>query len=297
MEALFFFVPFLFVFLALGSFGYLAALDWYAANDGNSDSYYDAAKGIGVHVNPVIDFALAHITYIAWVLGLFLSMRLIHKRRLRTLITPHSTINWNKIFWGFGVFFMLILGTTLIDFALNPSDYELNHFKASHFFTLFLFVLILTPIQTTAEELFFRGYLMQLLGKKINNALFLSIVAGGIFGSLHFSNPEMEYSAFFVGSDYILSGLLWCYISAKTNSSELTIGAHAANNMFLGWFLTMDNTAFGNIPSLFVIKNIDPKITLLWTIFSLSTFTYLSIRKFGSSNRPIDRDKDTSISL
>jgi uncharacterized protein len=272
-------------FLIIGSFAYAEAIDWYTANDGNSNSYFDAMEGIAVNVDPLIDFGLTHISYVLWILGLFLAMRLIHKRRLLSLITPESKMNWRKVFWGFGVFFTLIAGTTLIDFALNQGDYELNSIQLSDFLKLFLFVLILTPLQTTCEELFFRGYLMQWFGKKINNAVFLSIVVGIIFAALHFANPEMEYSAFFVGSDYVLSGVLWCFICAKTNSSELTIGAHAANNMFLGWFLTMDDTVFGNIPSLLVVKNIDPKISLLWTIIIMTIFTYLSLKKFGFKDR------------
>jgi hypothetical protein len=94
----------------------------------------------------------------------------------------------------------------------------------------------------------------------------------------------MNYSAFFVGSDYILSGVLWCYITARTNSAELTIGAHAANNMFIGWFLTMDHSAFGKLPSLIVINEIDPKTSLLWSFVSLSLFSYFAIKKFGKND-------------
>lgn len=78
----------------------------------------------------------------------------------------------------------------------------------------------------------------------------------------------------------MLTGFVWCYISAKTNSIELSIGAHAANNMLLGWFLTMDDSAFGDIPSLFVMKDIDPLTTLLWSAVSLGIFLYLSLKRY-----------------
>jgi uncharacterized protein len=273
--------------MVIGTIAYFAALIYFLKADGNPDSFFDADEMIAVNVNPVYDFALSHLIYIIWFLGIILFLRLIHKRKIITLITPNDKINWKKVSWGFGLFFCLIASTTLIDFLLNPADYSLNTFSAKDFVLLFLFVLILTPIQTTAEEVFFRGYLMQWVGKKVHHPLVLSIIVGSIFGALHFANPEMGYSAFFVGSDYVLSGILWCYISARTNSAELTIGAHAANNMFIGWFLTMDNSAFGDLPSLFVIENINPKITLLWTVISLSVFTYFAIKKFDQKNPAI----------
>jgi uncharacterized protein len=272
--------------MILGSFLYFVTVTYLAEKDGNPDSYFDEELFIGVKVNPVYDFALSNLIYIAWFAGIVVFIRLIHKRKFITLITPYAKIDWKKVFWGFGLFFILVAGTSLADFLLNPKDYSFNEIEFKDFLTLFLFVLVLTPIQTTAEEVFFRGYLMQWFGRKISHPLILSIIVGFIFGSLHFFNPEMGYSAFFVGSDYVLSGILWCYVTARTNSAELTIGAHAANNMFLAWFLTMDQSTFGELPSLFVVSNINPKISLLWTIISLSVFTYLAIKKFGK-NKPI----------
>lgn len=272
---------FIIVFLVLGTIVSFFALYLFAVTDSNPNSYFDILNMVSVNVDPVYDFAFANLTYVFWILGMIIFIKLIHKRKFITLITPHNNINWGRIFWGFSLFFCLIAGTSLLDFLFNSGDYSFNTIKVQDFLKLFIFVLILTPIQTTAEEVFFRGYLMQWFGRKINNLLVLSIIVGLIFASLHFVNPEMSYSVFFVGSDYVLSGILWCYITARTNSAELTIGAHAANNMFLGWFLTMDNTAFGKIPSLFVVTNFNPKITLLWTIITLSVFTYLAIKKYG----------------
>jgi membrane protease YdiL (CAAX protease family) len=276
-----------FVFLAfmlLGSIVYFISLAVYAETDGSPKTYFDSENMIGVNVEPVYDFVFSNFIYIVWIMGLVLFIRLIHKRKFKTLITPNKKINWKKIFWGFAIYFCLVAGTTLIDALLNPGDYSINDFKVQDFLKLFIFVLILTPIQTTAEEVFFRGYLMQWFGRKINNLLLLSIIVGLIFGSLHFTNPEMGYSAFFVGSDYVLMGIIWCYITARTNSAELTIGAHAANNMFLGWFLTMDNSVFGKLPSLFVVTNINPKTSLLWSIITLSVFTYFALRNYGKRN-------------
>ncbi|WP_423410585.1 CPBP family intramembrane glutamic endopeptidase [Heyndrickxia sp. MSNUG] len=289
---------FLFMFsMFLGSIIYFLALIIFAEKDGNDQTYFDFKEMVGVNVRPEFDFIFSNLTYVIWILGMALFIKLIHKRKLKTLITPNEKINWKRVFWGFGLFFCLLTVTTIVDALFNPQDYSLNNIQVQDFLFLFLFVLILTPIQTTAEEVFFRGYLMQWFGRKVSHPLVLSIIVGSIFGALHFSNPEMNYSAFFVGSDYVLSGILWCYITARTNSAELTIGAHAANNMFIGWFLTMDDSVFGKLPSLFVIDNINPKTTLLWTVISLSVFTYYSIKNFDNKktiNDELEQDIHSS---
>ncbi|OCA85716.1 hypothetical protein A8F94_12640 [Bacillus sp. FJAT-27225] len=267
------------IFMFIGSAVYSLVMDgWFGGNPG---TYYDSDKMIWVNVNPVYDFVFSHLIYVFWLGGIALWIRLVHKRGLISLVTPYRSINWKKIFWGFALFFCLLTGTTAADFLMNPEDYSFNTFDSIDFWLLFLSVLVLTPIQTTTEEVFFRGYLMQWVGRLVSTPLALSVIAGGIFGALHFSNPEMGYSAVFVGADYVLSGVIWCYITARTNSAELSIGAHAANNMFIGWFVTMDSTVYGNIPSLFVVSNINPKLSFVWSIIAFSIFGILSLKKFA----------------
>ncbi|AZU62662.1 hypothetical protein CHR53_16090 [Neobacillus mesonae] len=268
-----------FIFLAGIPYGIVG--DWIVRTDGNPDTYYDFKKADYVGLNPLLYFALMNTTFICWLLGIFVAVRFIHKRKFKTLITPNRTIDWKRIGFGFITFFLILSLTSIIDAMLNPGDYSLNKVNLSEYLTLFVLVLILTPIQTTCEEVFFRGYLMQLIGKWIRIPIVLSLIAGVIFGSLHFFNPEMGYSPLLVGADYVLTGFIWCYISVKTNSTELSIGAHAANNMLLSWFITMDDSAFGDIPSLFVVKNIDPAISLVWTVISLGIFLFISLKKYN----------------
>ena len=268
------------LFIIVGSLPYTIICEWIVHTDGNPNTYFDFNKEDYVGINPLLSFTLLNSPFLFWLLGLFVAIRFIHKRKFKSLITPNRNIDWKRIGFGFITFFVILGLTSIFDFLLNPGDYSFNHVRASDFLILFMLVLVLTPIQTTCEELFFRGYLMQLFGKWVRIPFLLSLIVGSIFGALHFSNPEMGYSPLLVGADYLVTGFIWCYITAKTNSTELSIGAHAANNMLLGWFLTMDDSAFGNIPSLFVVKNINPAISLMWTIVSLGIFLFISLRKY-----------------
>jgi membrane protease YdiL (CAAX protease family) len=229
--------------------------------------------------DPLVDFYLYHIVNILTITGMWIAARTILKRKLLSFITPNERINWSKIFYGFFIALFLFALFALLDYAIFPNDYALNDFDGTRFAWLVVASILLVPIQTTSEELFFRGFLLQWAGKITKNPIILMIIIGGIFGSLHFSNPEMAHGAFWVAIDYLAMGFIWTYISIKTNSSEYSIGAHAANNMFLCIFLTMENTVVGDIPSLFVITNVNEMLSSLTTVTTGIIFLFIVMRK------------------
>ncbi|GMB08352.1 CPBP family intramembrane glutamic endopeptidase [Thermolongibacillus altinsuensis] len=222
----------------------------------------------------LVDLFLSPITNVFWILGIWISTKTIHKRSLISFITPYQKINWKRVFFGFIVFFALLSIGQIVDFILFPEDYKWNDFDPSRFIWLLVAAIFLVPIQTTSEELFFRGFLLQWIGKLIKQPILLAMIVGLIFAALHFGNPEMSIGALWVGLDYIFTGFIWTYIAIRTNSAELTIGAHAANNMFLCIFLTYENSLFENLPSLFVLTDVNGMIS---TIYSIITSTLLFI--------------------
>jgi uncharacterized protein len=227
--------------------------------------------------DPLVDLFLSHILYIFWIIGIWISARTIHKRSLILFVTPYQKINWKRVFFGFIVFFALLAIGQIIDFVLNSEDYKWNDFDLSRFIWLLVAAIFLVPIQTTTEELFFRGFLLQWMGKLVKQPILLAIIVGFIFGALHFSNPEMSNSAFWAGLDYVFTGFILSYIAIRTNSAEFSIGAHAANNMFLCIFLTYENSSYQNIPSLFVLTNVDGMLSTIYSIITSTLFFIISI--------------------
>ncbi|MBM7603520.1 membrane protease YdiL (CAAX protease family) [Metabacillus crassostreae] len=233
-----------------------------------------------VITDPLVDFYLYHIVNITTVIGMWIAARMILKRKLISFITPYNRVNWSKILYGFLVSFLLFALFSLVDYIISPNDYMLNNFDGSRFVWLVLASILLVPIQTTSEELFFRGFLLQWVGKVTKNPVVLTLIVGGIFGSLHFWNPEMEHGAIWIAIDYLAMGFIWTYITIKTNSSEYSIGAHAANNMFLCIFLTMEDTVVGDIPSLFVLKNVNAMSSAITTVLIGLLFMLIVLRKY-----------------
>ncbi|APB84266.1 hypothetical protein BAMY_19270 [Bacillus amyloliquefaciens] len=201
--------------------------------------------------DPLADIYLQHIVYFIAIPGIWIAVRFIMKRRFLSIITPNQSLNWKRIFFGFGTYVVLMFVAGLIDFLIHPDRFTLQEFHASRFLLLLAAAVLLVPIQTSAEEFLFRGFLLQFAGKLTANAVVLTVIIGGLFGALHFGNPEMENGALWAGIGYVTIGMIWTFITVKTGSLEMSLGGHAANNMFLFIFLTEDHSVYGGIPSVF----------------------------------------------
>ncbi|MFC8575939.1 CPBP family intramembrane glutamic endopeptidase, partial [Heyndrickxia sporothermodurans] len=271
-------IPIIFIFIIIGILCYIAAL-YFASVHAEDMVDFDEV----VFSNPLIDLFLTNAMMVFWIIGLWVAARILHRRSLKSFITPYRTIRWKQIIFGFSVTFSLLALFLIIDLISNPNDYYMQDFQFSNFLLLILISLILTPVQTTAEELLFRGFLLQFFAKFTKSPIVLSLIIGGIFGILHFSNPEMENGAFWIGVDYIVTGVILTYVTIKTNSLEATIGAHAANNVFISLFIASNNLAVGHLPSLFFTNNNEATaITTLLSILPSILFMYIMIR---SSNK------------
>ena len=232
--------------------------------------------------NPVLSLYVELFITIFSILGCWFSVKFILKRRFISLITPHERINWKKIFFGFSTFFVLIAAVQLIDLIFHINDFTYNITNWKSYAWLVLASLILIPIQTTSEELVFRGLLLQWVAKFTKNPIILAIIIGAIFGSLHFANPEMT-DGWIIGLDYLFTGFILTYVTTKTNSSEFAIGAHAANNMFISLFITSENSAFGGIPSMFLSEDVNPYLTTFVDILIYAVFCFVVLKKMKNN--------------
>ena len=81
----------------------------------------------------------------------------------------------------------------------------------SRFLPFLFLALILIPIQTSAEELFFRGYVLQGIGLHWKNIWVLSTISGLLFGLPHLLNPEASVNYPLLGFYYFAFGFSLAY--------------------------------------------------------------------------------------
>lgn len=187
---------------------------------------YAAFGSVGgfVAVTAIFPFFLA---------GILIAVTLVHRRHPRTLITARERISWRRVGHGFVAWFVpfcLIGG--LGQYLFYPDTFSFNFDLAT--FALFVpLALVFTAIQTTTEELFFRGYIVQGASIIWTNRVFLALVPATIFALAHLLNPEASaggwLTVFF--NYFLVPGLVWTVVSLIDGTTELAIGVHFANNI------------------------------------------------------------------
>ncbi|QED37532.1 CPBP family intramembrane metalloprotease [Antarcticibacterium arcticum] len=176
-------------------------------------------------------------------LALFFVVRHVHNQPFTSLTTARKKTDWGKFWFAFGLVAIFSIGVTVIDYFTSPEDYVFN-FQAVPFLILLVVAVILVPLQTSFEEYFFRGYLMQGLGTLVKNRWLPLIVTSVVFGGLHFFNPEVGKLGNIIMVYYIGTGFLLGIMTLMDEGLELALGFHAGNNLITALLVTADWTAF-----------------------------------------------------
>jgi uncharacterized protein len=174
-------------------------------------------------------FAL--ITFVPLFLGTLIAYRFILGIKLRYLFSTINRFRWWRVALGFWVWVILVGGPVLIAVASGSEAYTWS-FNAATFLPYFVVAIVLLPIQTTSEELFFRGWIIQWAAKRSGNILWLSVLSGVLFAVPHLLNPEAlgDIAGAFFG--YFSVGFALGWVTVRDRSLEVAIGAHLSNNLF-----------------------------------------------------------------
>ena len=183
------------------------------------------------------------LTFIGGFIALIFVIKYLHKETLTQLTTSRKKIDWGRFFFGFGLIASLSIVTTGLDFYYNPENYIIQ-FDLIPFLIMLVIVVTFMPIQTSFEEYFFRGYLMQGIGIAAKNKWVPLLITSVIFGGLHFFNPEVEKIGNIAMVYYIGTGFFLGIITLMDEGMELSLGFHAGTNLIIALLVTTDWTVF-----------------------------------------------------
>jgi len=225
----------------LGQIPFIVALEFDAAK--NDTAYPKDEAGIMRYFDSNVTLFLLLISFVFVMIGVIVVVRFLHNQTMHSITTSRDNVDWGRIFFSFSVWSALTVGTTLISYYNNPADFIIN-FKPIPFAILVVIGVILIPIQTSAEEYIFRGYLMQGFANLVKNKWFPLVMTSLIFGGLHFFNPEVIKMGPIIMIYYIGTGLFLGIITLMDEGLELALGFHAANNLIGALLITSDWSAF-----------------------------------------------------
>ncbi|HRJ54208.1 MAG TPA: CPBP family intramembrane metalloprotease [Candidatus Thiothrix moscowensis] len=222
-------------------------------------------------IDPLWPYLAINFTLLGMLAGLLLSVRFLHQRSILSLVTPLTNLNWQLLLKGFTVYFLLTALATFAESLFRPVEYEMT-FDFEQFIIFLPLALIITPLQAAAEELLFRGYLMQGISMLTRIIAVPVIGSSLVFMLAHFSNPEMQADeTALLPLLYFLLALFLAIITVKSNSLELAIGVHAANNLFAVLVMNYANSALP-APSIFTASEIDPLASLISFVLIAAAF-------------------------
>jgi membrane protease YdiL (CAAX protease family) len=270
-----------------------------------SGDYPTDIAGISNLLGSNLFFFLALLTFVVGFLALYLTVKYLHQQSFLSLGTSRKKMDWKRV--AFTFFLWAIISGVFIglDIFLSSDDYVYN-FQPGPFLVLLMIALILIPIQTSFEEYFIRGYLMQGLGIATKSRWAALLGTSLIFGLLHIFNPEVAKIGYGVMVFYIGTGLFLGILTLMDEGLELALGFHAANNLTAALLVTAEWTAFQTNS---IYKDIsEPEIG--WEVFAPVFIIYpimllILSKKYGWTNwkerltgevlPPIDQQETTKI--
>lgn len=180
--------------------------------------------------------AVSHIAIWAWV-------RLVHSRSYISLIDPYQS--GFKSQWTFTLLFALanVVFSILISLVLFTDVFSTQYVWDFGSWSMWLIPLaIMIFLQSSAEEVFFRGYLQQYLARLFPNRWIYYIIPALIWASIHWSNVESQTMRISVVASIFVMGVIFADWADVTGSLWGPILYHTLNNMTV--FLISGNSMF-----------------------------------------------------
>ena len=209
--------------------------------------------------------------------GIWLVVKKLHDLPIMSILSSRKKIDLERVLYSFMLWGTVVSAFVFLEYSLNPENYVFN-FKVKEFLILAVIAILFIPIQTSVEEIVFRGYLMQGFGHWLNSRFMALFLTSTVFGSLHLANPEITALGYEFVILYITVGFVLGIMTLMDDGLELALGFHAANNLIAALLVTADWTVFQtesilidiSEPSLGVTDWITPFIVfpILLTLFA-----------------------------
>lgn len=152
----------------------------------------------------------------------------------RTLVGPRpwglinsvaGRMRWRWLAVCLGLATLLIAVLPLFFDFIQGAKYRLDPaLIGSQLVLMLVLILLVVPLQAYAEELVFRGYLMQTLGRWLKNPVWAIVLPAPLFMLGHSYSLWAQLSI-------LLVGLVTGYITWRTGGLEAAIALHVVNNL------------------------------------------------------------------
>ncbi len=184
------------------------------------ESFSAREEAMGAFALMVGGFGPAFLALMAW-------RKFVERAPIRTLFTGLPSFRW-PLALSAAITVVLLSYATSAAFdqeSMGPFEARLAQFSTQDWMLLAGVYLAGTLVQSTFEEVYIRGWLLQHVQRFIAHGLLAVLVTAVIFSILHIGHPGWAtYVVTFV------MGILYGYSAWRLNGLEAAIGGHIANN-------------------------------------------------------------------
>lgn len=187
-------------------------------------------------------------------LGLWAAMRWVHREQLMALIGTSRRVSRSGFLRGLAAVLLTSLLSEILLYLLQP-DIARGAIGLSSWLLLLIPIVVLTLLQTSSEEVLFRGYLLRGLANRFQNPLIWALLPGLLFTSMHWSPSSTAAINACVLASIAAFALLLTLVVYATGNLGAAFGAHLGNN--LAGFLLISHQQSYNSFALFNAKPLE----------------------------------------
>ncbi|MER9872012.1 type II CAAX endopeptidase family protein [Mesorhizobium sp. M0195] len=192
-------------------------------------------------------------------LGLWAAMGWIHREKLTALIGVSRRISWAGFLKGLTAVLITSLLSEILLYGLQP-DIARGAIGLSWWLLFLIPIATLTFLQTSSEEMLFRGYLLRGLASRFQNPFIWALLPGLLFTSLHWSPGSSAAINACVLASIAAFALLLTLLVYATGNLGAGFGAHLGNNL-TGFLLISHQQSYNS----FALFNAKPLESAGWT--------------------------------
>lgn len=237
------------------------------------------------------EFMFRHIPYILMFLALAFGSRFLLKTKMTELISGAYEKPDLKIALSSFILYMAML---VLFSAISAKSIHIDSSPVKQKALFIIPVLVCTPMQVIAEELFFRALPARLvyhnrLPETALEGIPITLVSGLLFTIPHLGNPEVTSTS--DGKIAIIYYFLWgmgaMALALYTKGFEMPIAMHLANNIYCALIVNYANSAMPT-KAIFINERPSSSIVLLFqaiVIYAVFFAFAWTLKKYGKTSR------------
>ena len=171
------------------------------------------------------------LSFAPFMLAPMLTLVLVHGVSWRRAFSYGSGFDW-RAYWKAALAWLIALcASTALIFLLEPQQFKLQQ-HGGDYAVWFMAGLVVIFVQSLAEEVLFKGYLLRVWGAVFPLRLPVSAVLIALFVSGHLLNTDLRADLWFNLIYFVLIEVLSFVVFFRTQNLGAAAGMHWSNNVF-----------------------------------------------------------------